>query len=49
MAEKLSKQERKEMAEKAMEDRAKHPKENKGESGFAAIDNEAEKLEGQNK
>ena len=45
---KISKQERKAMAQKAMEDRAKHPQAKK-ESGFAAIDNEAEKLTGQNK
>lgn len=48
MAGKLSKQERKALAQKAMEDRAKHPVDKKGQSGFAAIDAEAEKLESQN-
>lgn len=48
MAGKLSKQERKALAQKAMEDRAKHPEKNNNHSGFAAIDAEAEKLESQN-
>ena len=46
---KLSKHERKAMAQKAMEDRAKHPAKKNGQSGFAAIDAEAEKLDSQNR
>ena len=43
MAKPLSKEERKAMARKAMEERAKSPKKANG-SGFAQIDSDAEKL-----
>ena len=43
VAKKLSKEERKAMARKAMEDRAKRPNESKG-SGFAKLDEDAKKL-----
>lgn len=46
MAGKLSKEQRKELIQKAEEDRAKHPVNNHGKSGFAAIDAEAAKLAG---
>ncbi|WP_173021270.1 hypothetical protein [Secundilactobacillus folii] len=48
MANKLSKEQRKALIEKAEEDRAKHPKPKSGKSGFATIDEAAEKLENQN-
>lgn len=48
MAGKLSKEQKKALIEKAEEDRAKHPKPNNGKSGFATIDEAAEKLENQN-
>lgn len=47
MAGKLSKEERKALIEKAEEDRAKHPQK-KTKSGFAVLDEEAEKLEKSN-
>lgn len=49
MAGKLSKEQRKALIQKAEEDRAKHPVKNDGKSGFAAIDAEAEKLDGEKK
>ncbi|MCF6164704.1 hypothetical protein LROSL1_2192 [Furfurilactobacillus rossiae] len=45
---KLSKEERKALIEKAEEDRAKNPKSESKESGFATIDADAKKLEGEN-
>ncbi len=45
MAKKLSKEERKAMARKAMEARAKQPKPAAG-SGFAKLDSDAEHLRG---
>lgn len=45
MAKKLSKEERKAMARKAMEARAKQPKPVAG-SGFAKLDSDAEHLRG---
>ncbi|MGL0749488.1 hypothetical protein [Secundilactobacillus paracollinoides] len=48
MSNKLSKEERKAMIEKAEEERAKHPKPKSTKSGFATIDDEAEKLQGNN-
>ena len=44
VAKKLSKEERKAMARKAMEDRAKQPHESKG-SGFAKLDEDAKNLQ----
>ena len=49
MAGKLSKEQRKALIQKAEEDRAKHPAKKDEKSGFAAIDEEAEKLDGQKK
>lgn len=46
MAKKLSKEERKEMARKAMEAREKQPKKAAG-SGFAKIDADAKNLRGE--
>ncbi|GBG94331.1 hypothetical protein LFYK43_07900 [Ligilactobacillus salitolerans] len=43
MAKKLSKEERKAMAQKALEKRAKQPQAAKG-SGFAKLDQDAKKL-----
>ncbi|KRM86730.1 hypothetical protein [Lacticaseibacillus thailandensis] len=48
MAGKLSKEQRKALIQKAEEDRSKHPQKQSGQSGFAAIDAEAEKLENEN-
>ncbi|SEM77271.1 hypothetical protein SAMN05216431_108102 [Ligilactobacillus sp. WC1T17] len=45
MAKKLSKEERKALARKAMEDRAKQPKKSAG-SGFAKLDSDAKTLRG---
>lgn len=45
MAKKLSKEERKAMAHKALEDRAKQPKKAPG-SGFAKLDSDAKNLRG---
>lgn len=42
---KLSKEQRKAMIQKAEEERAKHPKPKSTKSGFATIDEDAEKLE----
>ncbi|MDA5386653.1 hypothetical protein [Loigolactobacillus backii] len=48
MAEKLSKAQKKEMIQKAEEDRAKHPKAKSDISGFETIDKESRKLEKEN-
>lgn len=44
MANKLSKEERKALARKEQEQRAKHPQESKG-SGFAKLDEDAKNLQ----
>jgi hypothetical protein len=44
MSNKLSKEERKALARKALEDRAKHPQKKSNGSGFARIDADAKKL-----
>ncbi|WP_164478928.1 hypothetical protein [Lactobacillus selangorensis] len=49
MAQKLSKEQKKAMIQKAEEDRAKNPKKKDGKSGFETIDAEAEKLQNEDK
>jgi len=44
MAQKLSKEQKKAMIQKAEEERAKHPKQKNGVSGFETIDEDAKKL-----
>jgi len=44
MAEKLSKEQKKAMIQKVEEERAKHPKQKSGVSGFETLDADAKKL-----
>ncbi|MFQ4157209.1 hypothetical protein ACKE7A_08805 [Lactiplantibacillus argentoratensis] len=44
MAQKLSKEQKKAMIQKAEEERAKHPKKKSSVSGFETIDEDAKKL-----
>lgn len=44
MAQKLSKEQKKAMIQKVEEERAKHPKQKSGVSGFETLDADAKKL-----